>query len=496
MTPGQRVSLRENLKAKMADNYRKVVGDLIKDLSAIDVAGARELTGPLTAKLTEAKDKPLVFNDGYISFLISVMEANGYSEDEVAFKYFAAQDIMAIIYETFYNGGKAVTERERLMASGLARVVSDKLDFIYSGARDDVVKNIKIGLIRDLNDKLKEPGLPTSRIAEIRKSLKEAEELTAEKIFCQEILGMAKALDIAKYMKGQYRSMGASISDSEAHLIGHNAVTGVLNKKDIENWMATVNMISDSMKKMGITLDKKLIEKIIYTADNWLELGVSRLPKLENYDQKDINRVVDDNIIKELAARGIIVKDEDRTAIIRAITDKNIDPAVMVLLAEDAIRHEAEIKQAIIDDKNRSVWGAERAPRLTYDLAERITLKDIFVYLDENNPYPDEHIGLSGIFKYEKDSLERQITSPITAMLKMREDELLKKIIPEDVRQKNWSVLEKARFRLYESMQENKNIVAALLVGAILMVMGAYAFVYKRLSGSDRETELALESSA
>jgi len=176
----------------------------------------------------------------------------------------------------------------------------------------------------------------------------------------------------------------------------------------------------------------------------------------------------------------------DETAV-NKITDvvarKHIPPVVIEFLLERAKNMQGEIKAAVRKEKEKSVSDRTKAPRSMYDLDQSITLKHLLAYVDDNAALGvDNRIGLEDIFGYNRDSFEKVISRPINAMYKMREDEILRKIVPEKIQHAGWPIFEKARAWAYEEISTSPVAIRLMLWKVALLIAAIYIMVYIVLS--------------
>ncbi|MFA5499444.1 MAG: PEP/pyruvate-binding domain-containing protein [Candidatus Omnitrophota bacterium] len=487
---GQERSLERDDRSSCNLIFVRVIGEFSSVLAKerTDRVGTRQYStqqlNELRARFVQyAEEAGVQMDTGEADYLVQEMLKGGYTEREIVFKYITLRDRVGDIYRRIYLAdGSPQTAEDVRAITGLTGTLIEKFDFLYTDNMVPALQRIKELAVEDLTLRVNQEGLPASQKTELEERLRIITtecDLTTEAgvnrmidfLLAQELGNLRSEMELAKTVEDEFKRIGIDIARDDAESIGHAAFMGAVTREDLVNWVNTIKLVKDQMVSLGVSVSDK---KIMYTVDTWFGLGVTKPLVKENVSRAEVEAAVDSQLarlVKELNLDESPITREQRDAIVKQFMEANMQPSMMRLLVDEVIRlHRALAEARRSMEARDGLRDLTAAPRAKYDIESFVSVKDLLVYVDEQNTNPSEHIGLMAIFGFERDTFEKKKTRAITAMFKTQEDIVLMSLL-KDVWYNRLSALEKGRYNLYEWLKNNKVYSTLLFVGSLLAVV-------------------------
>jgi len=427
---------------------------------------------------------------GEADYLVHEMLKGGYTEREIVFKYITLRQRVGDIYRQIYLAdGRAQNADDVKAITGLTGTLIEKFDFLYTDNMVPALQRIKELAVEDLTLRINQEGLPEAEKKKLQERLRIMTtecDLTTEAginkmidfLLAQELGNLRSELMLAKVIQDEFHKIGIEVAQDDAESMGHSAFMGAVTREDLINWINTIKLVKDQMASLGVTVDDK---KVMYTVDTWFGLGVTKPLMKETVSREDVEAAVDTQLarlVKELNLDKSPITREQRDAIVQKFIETNMQPSVMRLLVDEVIRLHRSLADARKSMEAREgLKDITTAPRAKYDIESLVSVRDLLVYVDEQNTNPNEHIGLMSIFRFDRDTFEKTKTRAITAMFKVQEDAVLMSLL-KDVWYNRLSLPEKGRYNLYDWLKKNKVYSTLLFVASLLAVAILPILVY------------------
>ncbi|MDP2929707.1 MAG: hypothetical protein Q8O01_06595, partial [Candidatus Omnitrophota bacterium] len=444
-------------------------------------------------KLGNGKGIDITYNDA--KNMVKMMAQTGHGEQEAIFIYGVTRKKVEDVYKAVYGKTK-LSQQDKEVVAYISEKTGEKLAYMDSprkeemknaarSAKKDRLNKMLEETIRDLAEAKKrgndtEENALSERVKSLSKSIGDADSWEFESQLDVEVEGLKKTFEMAgkidKVLKDFEKKTDMKIEEREnnSRIIAAEAFGGGLTMDDINDWLDTTILLLETAKSKNVSLP---VDKAMYIVDSWFKLGIAESIMPETFEREKVEAAVRKNFNeKEI---GEAINERELENILTVMERKRISPVIIEFLLERAKNMKNEIGEAIRKEKEKSIFDRTKAPRSIYDLEQGITLKHLLTYLDDNLSFGiDNKIGLVDIFGYKRDFFEKVINRPINAMYNVREDEMLLKAVPKEVRQAGWSWIEKARHNSSEYMQNNETFFTNVLIRALLSIIALYAVAY------------------